>query len=246
MKQSLGFIETRGLLATIEASDVMLKAAEVHVVSKNIVGGGLVTIIIEGDVAAVKTAVEAAGAAVNRLGEALLLSTHVIARPDESLDSVLTEEAPTVSEKATDQVAAPKPPIEKSVEVEKIVTLPATEEHLVNKGTIVEDVLPEPDSVKPSQPVVQKPVAPVELPENKGLATAKVTTPTPKAITLDTVKEWLKAGKVTEAKDYFTSLRVADLRKMAKSLTNFKIEKKAIYHVSKDKLIEAFMDYVSK
>lgn len=238
MKQSLGFIETRGLLATIEASDVMLKAAEVHVVSKNIVGGGLVTIIIEGDVAAVKTAVEAAGAAVNRLGEALLLSTHVIARPDESLDSILTEEAPTVSEKATDQVAAPKPPIEKNVEVEKIVELPATEEHLVNKGTIVEDVLPEPDSVKPSQPV--------ELPENEGLATAKETTPTPKAITLDTVKEWLKAGKVTEAKAYFTSLRVADLRKMAKSLTNFKIEKKAIYHVSKDKLIEAFMDYVSK
>jgi microcompartment protein CcmL/EutN len=238
MKQSLGFIETRGLLATIEASDVMLKAAEVHVVSKNIVGGGLVTIIIEGDVAAVKTAVEAAGAAVNRLGEALLLSTHVIARPDESLDSILTEEAPTASEKATDQVAAPKPPIEKNVEVEKIVELPATEEHLVNEETIVEDVLPEPDSVKPSQPV--------ELPENEGLATAKEATPTPKAITLDTVKEWLKAGKVTEAKAYFTSLRVADLRKMAKSLTNFKIEKKAIYHVSKDKLIEAFMDYVSK
>lgn len=83
--KALGLVETKGLLAAIEASDVMLKTAEVSLTQKEIVGGGLVTVMVAGDVAAVKTAVDAAASAVNKLGESLLLSTHVIPRPDESL-----------------------------------------------------------------------------------------------------------------------------------------------------------------
>lgn len=83
--KALGLVETKGLLAAIEASDVMLKTAEVTLTQKELVGGGLVTVMVTGDVGAVKTAVDAAASAVSKLGAALLETTHVIPRPDESL-----------------------------------------------------------------------------------------------------------------------------------------------------------------
>ncbi|MFK4567888.1 BMC domain-containing protein [Enterococcus sp. UD-01] len=82
MKQAVGMIETKGLLAMIEAADVMLKSSEVQLLGKNKVGGGLNTVLITGDVAAVKTAVQAAAASVERLGTNLLAGAHVIARPE--------------------------------------------------------------------------------------------------------------------------------------------------------------------
>lgn len=89
--KALGLVETNGLVAAIEASDVMLKTAEIDLLSKEIVGGGLVTITVVGDVAAVKTSVEAAATAVQTLGSELLLSTHVIPRPDSSLSDLFKE-----------------------------------------------------------------------------------------------------------------------------------------------------------
>jgi len=82
--KSKGFIETKGMVAAIEAADAMVKAANVELVSKHMVGGGLVTVVIEGDVGAVKSAVDAGCAAAQKVGE--LVSAHVIARPSESLD----------------------------------------------------------------------------------------------------------------------------------------------------------------
>ncbi len=82
---ALGLVETKGLLAAIEASDVMLKTAEVSLTQKEIVGGGLVTVMVSGDVGAVKTAVDAAASAVTKLEATLLVTTHVIPRPDKSL-----------------------------------------------------------------------------------------------------------------------------------------------------------------
>ena len=82
--KSKGFIETKGLVAAIEAADAMVKAANVEIVSRKIIGGGLVTVIIEGDVGAVKAAVDAGAAAAQKVGE--LVSVHVIARPNPELD----------------------------------------------------------------------------------------------------------------------------------------------------------------
>ena len=79
--QSLGLIETKGMLAAIEAADAMLKAADVGILGKIKVGGGRMNVSVTGDVAAVKAAVDAGMAAVDRLGSGLLLSGHVIARP---------------------------------------------------------------------------------------------------------------------------------------------------------------------
>lgn len=98
MRQALAMIETRGLLAAIEATDVMLKAAEVHLLSRTLVGGGLVTILVEGDVASCKASIDAACSAVDRLGNDLLVSSHVIARPDDGLAAIVDQGSPQESE----------------------------------------------------------------------------------------------------------------------------------------------------
>jgi len=85
--KSKGFIETRGLVAAIEAADTMLKAANVEIVGKKIIGGGLVTVIIEGDVGAVKAALDAGAAAAQKVGE--LVSAHVISRPSPEIEEYL-------------------------------------------------------------------------------------------------------------------------------------------------------------
>lgn len=78
--KSKGFIETKGLVAAIEAADAMIKAANVDVIGQKTVGGGLVTVIIEGDVGAVKAAIDAGASAAKKVGE--LVSVHIIARPN--------------------------------------------------------------------------------------------------------------------------------------------------------------------
>ena len=87
MKEALGMIETRGLVGSIEAADAMVKAANVHLIGKVHVGGGLVTVMVRGDVGAVKAAVEAGGAAAKRVGE--LISVHVIPRPHDDVEAIL-------------------------------------------------------------------------------------------------------------------------------------------------------------
>ena len=76
---SLGMIETKGLVGAIEAADAMVKSANVQLVGKEQVGGGLVTVMVRGDVGAVKAATDAGAAAAEKVGE--LISVHVIARP---------------------------------------------------------------------------------------------------------------------------------------------------------------------
>ena len=87
--QAIGMIETRGVLAAIESADVMLKTANVRLVSKEKVGGGLITVIVEGDVAAVKASVEAGAYAVENLDKSLLVSKHVIPRPVSDVHDLL-------------------------------------------------------------------------------------------------------------------------------------------------------------
>ena len=84
---SLGMIETKGLIGAIEAADAMVKSANVQLVGKEQVGGGLVTVMVRGDVGAVKAAVEAGAAAAKRVGE--LISVHVIPRPHDDVEAIL-------------------------------------------------------------------------------------------------------------------------------------------------------------
>ena len=86
-QKALGMIETRGLIAAIEAADAMTKAAEVMLAGTEKVGSGLVTVMVRGDVGAVKAAVEAGTAAASRLGE--LVASHVIPRPHGDVAKIL-------------------------------------------------------------------------------------------------------------------------------------------------------------
>ena len=87
IKEALGMVETKGLVGSIEAADAMVKAANVRLIGKVHVGGGLVTVMVRGDVGAVKAATEAGGAAADRVGE--LLSVHVIPRPHDEVEYIL-------------------------------------------------------------------------------------------------------------------------------------------------------------
>ena len=93
MMEALGMIETKGLVGSIEAADAMVNAANVHMIGKVHVGGGLVTVMVRGDVGAVKAAVEAGGAAAKRVGE--LVSVHVIPRPHGDVEEILPKVAVT-------------------------------------------------------------------------------------------------------------------------------------------------------
>lgn len=154
--QALGMVETKGLLAAIEAADTMLKAADVALFRKEKVGGGRVTILVTGDVAAVKAAVDAAAMAVQHIQADGLLSCHVIPRPDdgtvEMFESakeaqaappkpVIPLETPTVSEQ-TEGTAAPDT-ADKSAQ-----PAPEVQEH------------PKAPETPESAPAVEKPAAP--------------------------------------------------------------------------------------
>ena len=86
---ALGMIETRGLVAAIEAADTMVKAANVRIVSQSRTGGGLVATLIRGEVGAVKAATDAGGVAADRVGE--VIAVHVIPRPHDDLGPILDD-----------------------------------------------------------------------------------------------------------------------------------------------------------
>ncbi|MDR1135593.1 MAG: BMC domain-containing protein [Clostridiales Family XIII bacterium] len=86
---ALGMIETKGLIGSIEAADAMVKAANVYLIGKEHVGGGIVTVMVRGDVGAVKAATDAGAAAAQRVGE--LLGVHVIPRPHTEVEDILPE-----------------------------------------------------------------------------------------------------------------------------------------------------------
>lgn len=88
---ALGMVETRGLVGAIEAADAMVKAANVTLIGSEYVGGGYVTVMVRGDVGAVKAATDAGAAAAKRVGE--LVSVHVIPRPHEEVEMILPKKS---------------------------------------------------------------------------------------------------------------------------------------------------------
>ena len=87
MNDSIGMVETRGYVGSVEASDAMVKAANVSLVRQIQIGGGFVTVLVKGDVGSVKAAVEAGSEAAKRVGE--LITSHIIARPHGELIKVM-------------------------------------------------------------------------------------------------------------------------------------------------------------
>lgn len=95
-QMALGMIETRGLVAAIEAADAMLKAASVTLIAQTKAGGGLISTLVRGEVGAVKAATDAGAAAANRVGD--VVAVHVIARPHDELEAVIAALGPGAAE----------------------------------------------------------------------------------------------------------------------------------------------------
>lgn len=143
MESALGLIETKGLVGAIEAADAMLKAADVKLVSKEKISAGLITIQISGEVAAVKSAVDAGAAAAQRVGQ--LISTHIIPRPDDQIDEIISR---------TEQIKTTfrEKPKEKQIQRKQESNL----ESLFGSGSDIDEIPDEPEADEPVDTVVEE------------------------------------------------------------------------------------------
>lgn len=215
-------VETRGLVASIEAADAMLKASKVSLVGKEKITAGLVTIVIVGDVAAVKASVDAGAAAAQRVGE--LVSVHVIPKPDDQIAGILPLEIET-------PVEAPK---EKQVKEEPVET----------KKEIKPEVVPE---VKSEESTT---VAPVKrTPRTKAVIPASTTIDRLKKEALGKTEEKEEKPE-TEEKITTIDLReieklnVHQLRRLARSTENFPIQGRVISRANRRELLDYFKTLV--
>lgn len=194
--KALGMIEVRGRLGDIEALDAALKAANVRLLNMTKVGGGLTTVFIEGDVAAVKAAVEAGGAAADKISE--VVSVHVIPRPDPSVRALLN--GGFLQEYAT-----------------------------TDPGT--------PDAGRPRAKAAEKPAA-----KAAPKAEAPKAEP-PKAKAAEVVSPKAESPKKEATKSELSSLKVNELRRMARGIDGFPMTREEIKFAKKDALIEALQKF---
>ena len=123
LEYALGLIETRGLVGSIEAADVMVKTANVHILGTEYIKNGMVTVQIIGEVAAVKAAVDAASAAAARVGQ--VVSTHVIPRPAEEIKDIL-KKVTSSQPKKSDKEPSPAHEAKEAPRVKKVRSKPET------------------------------------------------------------------------------------------------------------------------
>lgn len=151
MLPALGLIETKGLVGAIEAADAMCKAANVKLISKEKVTGALMVVKVEGEVAAVKSAVDAGAAAAQRVGE--LVSAHVIPRPDDQIESIMYEtdaedgssKKSSPGKRASETQESNPAPTEEIVEEEQIEAEISDEEDKAEDETTDEEIESESD-----------------------------------------------------------------------------------------------------
>ena len=227
--KALGMIEVYGRVADVEALDAALKAADTHLVSLSKVGGGLTTIFVEGEVAAVKASVEAGGAAADRVGK--LVSTHVIPRPDPSVREMLRRDiqippsgtAPDGSNGPNGSVVPP--------EEEEDVPAPAP----AVKAAPVQAAAPAAPIAKPAPAVEAAPVAkpaPAPAPTAEPAPAAK---PAP-----------APAAKAAPADPELSGLTVSKLRQLARNTEGFPMDKAEIRFAKKDALLAGFSSVKGK
>ncbi|AQM61428.1 MAG: BMC domain-containing protein [Clostridium baratii] len=219
--QAIGMIETKGLLATIEAADAMVKSANVNILEKVYIGGGYVSVTVTGDVGAVKSAVDAGVSAVNRLGDNILVSHHVIARPHYDLESIMET----------------KPAIERVEE--------AIEEKVLCE--IVEECIEEATS-KTVDETVEESISKEII--NEDSEEVQVLEVLDKVIDLDITKEELdklvEEKGLDEAFKVLNDLKVSKIRKLAKEFKNLDVTSKTISKEDKGSLLNRLRNHYKK
>ena len=208
--RALGMIETRGLIASIEAADAMVKAAKVQLIGKEKVQGGLVTILVVGETAAVKSAVDAGAAAAQRVGE--LVSTHIIPRPDDQIDEMIRG-VTTVERKPRKQE-------------EEIIPEKKTEPVAKQKEIKVKDSFEE---VKP----VQRTSTSLTIDRLKKEALGK-------SITLERTEKTRSASKIKFTMAELEVMNVHQLRRFARDFESFPIKGREISRANRGELLDFF------
>ncbi|AKN32813.1 propanediol utilization protein [Clostridium carboxidivorans P7] len=222
--QSLGLIETKGLLAAIEAADTMVKSADVSIIEKTYVGGGLVTISITGDVGAVKAAIEAGAAAVKKLHEQALVSEHVIPRPHEELKNIIgpnDSEEELTNVEGTDKAEV--------IEAESIEKLKVAEE-----AKIVEEI----NDLEKTEDNAEK--------NEDALDLGKMHKVNLENLHKDDIDKSVSQNGIEKAISILSKLTVVKLRNLAREYKDFVIAGRAISKANKNLLISKFKLYYEK
>ena len=231
MQLALGLIETKGLIGAIEAADAMVKAANVKLVSKEKITAALVTVKIIGEVAAVKSAVDAGAAAAQRVGQ--LVSAHVIPRPDDQLEEMIHF--------SSFQVAVEKENTSKKIKVTKSNTeekLTQEKEELVvdqdslfdDPGESVDQVTSSEKEKKPKErSEKQEPLSRIDLLKKEAAREMSI---------IDETEEF--SPKEIPSDEDLAQLNVHELRHLARSFSNFPIKGRQISRANRDELREYF------
>ncbi len=220
--QAIGMIETKGLLAAIESADSMTKSANVQILEKVYVGGGLVTIIVNGDVGAVRAAVDAGVAAVKTLGEEFLISEHIIPRPHEDLKAIMEfgQKKEEIKENITD-VEVKEQILEKEIVVEKI-------EETESEDEIFSDSL-EADSQVENLEIVEEEKIEIAIEEKK--------------FTRKDLEEYLRENKKEEIISELNILKISELRKLLKEYQELNLSNRTISKLNKENLINRILEF---
>ncbi|KZL90882.1 BMC domain-containing protein [Clostridium magnum] len=226
--QALGLIETKGLLAAIEAADAMVKSANVRIVEKTYVGGGLVTILITGDVGAVKASIEAGAAAVEKLDEEFLVSQHLIPRPHEELKSIIGPNNPKEN-------LGPNEEAENEDNFDDVDDIEKTQ---IVEAEVVEEIAEEAKAVEKAEEKVEK--------NQDALDSGKIHKVNLENLCKDDVDKLVSQNGIEKAISMLSKLKVIKLRNLAREYKDFVIKGRAISKADKNLLITKFKLYYEK
>lgn len=238
--QALGLIETKGLLAAVEAADTMVKSADVSIIEKTYVGGGLVTISVTGDVGAVKASIEAGVAAVKKLDEEFLVSEHVIPRPHQELESLIGVNTPVevlevpASDEEVETEEAQEVEIVEDIQ-EELVEVEDTQEELVEEAQEeVEEIAQETeDEVKENQATIETDLDKLHKVNLENLHK-------------DDVDNLVSKNGIEKTILILSKLKVVKLRNLAREYKDFAITGRTISKAGKKLLISKFKIYYEK
>ncbi|WP_346929008.1 BMC domain-containing protein [Clostridium sp.] len=237
--QALGLIETKGLLAAVEAADTMVKSADVSIIEKTYVGGGLVTIAVTGDVGAVKAAIEAGVAAVKNLNQEALVSEHVIPRPHEELESIIgskpsveTQEALVFDEKTEE--------LEEVQEIQQIQEVEVAEEIEEIQDTVVEEIQ-ETQQTEESEVVEE-----VQNNDISDIDLEKLHKGSLDSLHKDDVDNLVIKDGIEKTILILSKLKVVKLRNLAREYKDFVITGRVISKAGKNQLLAKFKLYYEK
>ncbi len=249
MPKALGLIETRGLVGAIEAADAMVKAANVSLAGRERIGAGLVTVKVNGEVAAVKAAVDAGAAAAQRVGE--LISVHVIPRPDEQLAALFPE---ILDEQAEVKETDFKPLSPENVDINKPENIEVTKKEIPVTNNLVTEKGTRIKAVKKQKVPIQKEDSLFESTNETITRLRKEALKQEKAENEEPEEEKQKAEKSESGLDEpdvnwdltrIENLNVHKLRHLARSREDFPIKGREISRANREVLLSYFKEILS-